>query len=91
MMALFRKVPPDQLFRDAARRSTGGKRGLAPCGHPGEAEFANYFRCLHGCDGEAVPEHVAPEKTECLHRNTGLFFNMWHQRVTICLDCRARL
>ena len=27
-----------------------GKRGTAPCGHPGEAVIGQYFRCLFGCD-----------------------------------------
>jgi hypothetical protein len=27
-----------------------GKRGIAPCGHPGEAVIGQYYKCLSGCD-----------------------------------------
>ena len=38
-----------------------GKRGQAPCGHPGTHVTVNYVSCDQGCD--AVPEHIDPEKT----------------------------
>lgn len=39
-----------------------GRRGIAPCGHPGEHIVGNYVRCDKGCD-DAVPEHVDFERT----------------------------
>ena len=27
-----------------------GKKGVAPCGHPGEAVIGQYYKCLKGCD-----------------------------------------
>lgn len=27
-----------------------GKRGVAPCGHPGEAVIGQFYVCLQGCD-----------------------------------------
>ncbi len=43
-----------------------GKVTKAPCGHKGEHVFGNFVVCLEGCDSEAVPEEIEPEKTEPL-------------------------
>lgn len=87
-----RRPTARDLLRDAQRASTGGKRANAPCGHPGEHVLAGYIRCLEGCDGEAVPVHVPPEKTKCLHRNTGAFHDPLTRRMArVCMDCKERL
>lgn len=96
--AATRKPTARDLVRDAQRSSTNGKRVNAPCGHEGEVVIGSYARCLEGCDGEAVVvRDRAARRTQCLHRNTGLFHDpdnwsrTYGQRVRVCLDCKERL
>lgn len=101
LLAAARSPTARDLMRDGQRSSTGGKRVNAPCGHEGEAVIGSYVRCLEGCDGEAVVvRDRASRKTQCLHRNTGVFFDpdffdaatrKFGRRVRICFDCKERL
>lgn len=43
-----------------------GKRGTAPCGHPGEAVFGQYYECLVGCDGEVGWDDITLEIPRCI-------------------------
>ena len=90
-----RRPDATDLDAEARKRYTGGKIDRAPCGHIGEHVFTDYIRCLEGCEGtelDAVPEHIDPEKTKCMHVGTGLYTDpITKQRVRICLNCKAHL
>jgi hypothetical protein len=46
---------------------SNGKRGIAPCGHPGTYITNSFVTCDQRCEFEnsdGVPEHVAPERTQ---------------------------
>lgn len=93
---MARRPTPQDLHREANRRSTGGKQQKAPCGHPGETVIGTYVRCLHGCDGEAAaPHYIRPEETKpiCLHTTGTLVrWSARYQRsVMVCCDCEAVL
>jgi hypothetical protein len=38
-----------------------GKKGVAPCGHPGTHVTANFVTCDKNCHG--IPEYIDTEKT----------------------------
>lgn len=55
-----------------------GKKGTAPCGHPGTHVVGNYVQCDIGCDRSGVPKRVEPETTEPLF-----------VAVKVCPHCRS--
>lgn len=71
-----------------------GAEGVAPCGHAGVHVLPGYVQCTVGCDHYGVPVTEPPRrarrKTECLHRNTGLFHKHGRQ-VRVCFDCREEV
>jgi hypothetical protein len=42
-----------------------GKRGVAPCGHPGEAVIGQYYKCLRGCDSAINWDDITLEIPKC--------------------------
>ncbi len=68
-----------------------GKKGVAPCLHPGTHVTANYVTCDLGCDSsDGVPETIVDEDTKPLCKNCGsdnvqvypeMYYNgksLWH-------------
>ncbi len=45
-----------------------GRKGIAPCGHPGSYIIGQFIKCDQGCDN-AIPTYIDPEKTKrlCIH------------------------
>ncbi len=41
-----------------------GKRGVAPCGHEGEAIIGQYYKCLKGCDSDDI-DFVILDSPQC--------------------------
>jgi hypothetical protein len=41
-----------------------GKKGIAPCGHPGEAVIGQYYQCSRGCD-DLKDEEITLDIPQC--------------------------
>lgn len=71
-----------------------GKRGTAPCGHPGEHIVGQYVQCPI-CDvSDGVPEYVEPEVTKKLCPHCGsddleIFtgFTVFGKDLWLCNGC----
>jgi len=65
-------IDSNWIFDGVSGQRGNGKRGTAPCGHPGTHVTNNFVTCDYRCEfSDGVPEHVRPERTTPICRLDG--------------------